>query len=277
VNPSAISVAIVIAVSVAWPAAGRSQEAARPREERAAELQEYIGLFVSLAQQALAHRRLASPMPCLPHWVAANDHVVVAVSAAGASAGLQRGDTLQRIGDTALTGRADGVWDVAMRALNGKAASYALAVARNGKTMWLTLPCRSLLARQFHQAERSMWEAVTQRAWNTCVERGNDMIRAFGAALSPPLMIMTRCASATTGQPHPALTNTLAHALLQEMVAHPSPSPDVRDQLLLTLGDLDAIRRAGGEDYATALRAAMAALSVDAPAFTPDGRIGGGR
>lgn len=274
---SAVSIALVVALFAGWPAPGHAQEVPRPQERRAAELEEYTALFVSLARQALAHPRLGSPMPCLPHWVAGNDHVVVAVSAAGTSAGLERGDTLQRIGDTALTGRADGVWDVAMRALNGGSASYAVAVAREGKTVWLLLPCRSGLARQFHQAERSMWTAVTRRDWSGCIEAGNGMIRAFGGALSPPLMIMTRCASATSGEPHPALTNDLAHALLQEMVAHPSPSPDLREQLFLTLRDLDAVARSGGEDYATALRATMAALGVEAPTFTLDDPTGGVR
>ena len=274
---SLTSAALAVAVVLGGDATARQQESARPSDRRAAELDEYTALFVSLAQQALAHPRLASAMPCLPHWVAGSDHVIVAVSADGAGAGLDGGDTLRRIGGTALTGRAGGMWDVAMRGLPDGIQTYAVTIARQGATVSLTLPCRPDLAQRFHDAERSMWTAVTRRDWSACIERGNDMIRAFGGALSPPLMIMTRCASATTGQPDAALTNALALALLQEMVAHPDPSPDLREQLFLTLQDLDAIARSGGTDYATTLRAKMAAMGVAAPGFTPGGPAGGRR
>jgi hypothetical protein len=263
VKVPSLPTAIAIAVALGGPAAPASWSPAQATpEQRAAQLDEYTGLFVSLARQALADPRLASPMPCLPHWLAANDHVVVAVSSAGAGAGLERGDTLERIGDTELTGRVDGVWDVAMRTLRVGPASYAVAVARDGTTVRLILPCRFELARQLHRAERSMWTAVTQRDWSGCIQGGNDMIRAFGGAFSPPLMIMTRCASAARGDADAALTSALGHALLQEMVAHPNPSPDLREQLFLTLRDLDVIRLSGGDDYATTLRASMAKVGV---------------
>ena len=265
------SAALAVAIGFGGAASARQQEPAGPSDRRAAELEEYTALFVSLARQALAHPRLATAMPCLPHWVAGSDHVIVALSADGAGAGLVGGDILRRIGGTALTGRAGGMWDVAMRGLPHGAQTYAVTVDRRGATVSLTLPCRPDLAQGFHDAERSMWTAVTRRDWRACIERGNDMIRAFGRALSPPLMIMTRCASATTGQPHAALTDALARALLQEMVAHPDPSPDLREQLFLTLQDLDAVARSGGPDYATALRATMAAMGVAAPEVTPGG------
>ncbi len=254
--------AIGIVWLLAFPAAAGSQDGASrgaAPARRSAQLEEYTGLFVSLARQALADSRLASPMPCLPHWLAANDHVVVAVSSAGIGAGLELGDRLERVGDTELTGRADGVWDVAMRSMRTATASYAVAVERDGRTVRLMLPCRSELARQLHRAERSLWTAVTERDWNGCIQGGNDMIRAFGGAFSPPLMIMTRCASATGGD-NAALTSRLGHALLQEMVAHPNPSPDVREQLHLTLRDLETV--SGGEDYAATLRTRMAELGA---------------
>jgi len=169
------------------------------------------------------------------------------------------------------------VWDVAMRTMKSGAASYAVAVARDGTTVRLVLPCRSELARQLHRAERSMWTAVAERDWDGCIQGGNDMIRAFGGTFSPPLMIMTRCASATSGEADAALTSTLGHALLQEMVAHPNPSPDLREQLFLTLRVLEGIRLSGGEDYATGLRARMAELGMETPAFTPDEPRGGRR
>lgn len=277
--PRSATVAIVVLFGLASAPAsldaapGQLQEPAR----RTAELEEYSALFVSLAQQALAAPRLAAPMPCLPHWLAANDHVVVAVSSAGAGAGLERGDTLERIGDTELTGRADGVWDAAMRSMKAGPASYAVAVARNGATVRLILPCRSELARELHRAERSMWTAIARRDWNGCLQGGDDMIRAFGVAFSPPLMIMARCASAKSGEPDAVLTSRLGHALLQEMAAHPNPSADVREQLFLTLRDLEAIARAGGPDYAMPLRAAMAELGVEPPAFTAGEPNGSGR
>jgi hypothetical protein len=108
--------------------------------------------------------------------------------------------------------------------------------------------------------------AVAHRDWNACVDRGREMIQAFGADFSPPLMLMTRCIAATrAGAADPALTNRLALALLDELVAHPKPSPDLREQLFLTLRDLEMIRRAGGEDFATALREKMNASGVNIP------------
>jgi hypothetical protein len=230
--------------------------------------EEYAALFAGLARQALADARLAARMPCLPHWLAGSDHVVVAVSPAGAAAGLAAGDRLERIGTTALTGRAGGMWDTAIRALES-GPSYAVDVGRGGTTVALTLPCAPEAARALHEAERAMWTAVTLRLWDDCIARGRDMIRAFGANFSPPLMIMTRCASARTGAPDGELTYALGSALLDEMVAHPAPSTDQREQLLLTLRDLDAIRRAGGNDYASRLRDSMSKRGVPPPAPMP--------
>lgn len=235
----------------------------RRQDAHSAQLEEYTAIFVDLATQALANPRLASPMPCLPHWLAGNDHVVVAVSEAGAAAGLRAGDLLRRIGQTPLTGRSDGVWDVAMRALESGAAVYTTEVAREGFTVTLALPCDAERARRLHAAERAMWTAVTSRDWQGCIDRGRDMIAAFGGDFSPPLMIMGRCASARSGVPDGALTSALGHALLSELIAHPDPPSDLREQLSLVLQDLDAIRRAGGDDYAGRLRARMAALGVN--------------
>jgi hypothetical protein len=49
---------------------------------------------------------------------------------------------------------------------------------------------------------------------------------------------------------------------MAEMAAHPGPQPDLREQLLLALRQLDAMHAAGGEDYATPLRADMAKLGI---------------
>jgi hypothetical protein len=108
----------------------------------------------------------------------------------------------------------------------------------------------------------AMWTAVTRRDWAACVEQGAEMLEAFGSAFSPPLMVMSQCATAS-GIPDANLTAALARALLGEMVAHPRPQPDLREQLLLALRQLDAMHAAGGEDLATILRADMAKLGVE--------------
>jgi hypothetical protein len=112
------------------------------------------------------------------------------------------------------------------------------------------------------QAEQTMWTAVARRDWTTCVTQGAEMIAAFGDSISPPLMVMTQCATAS-GMPDARLTAALARALLVEMVAHPEPQPDLREQLFLTLRQLDAMHEAGDEDYASSLRADMARLGVE--------------
>jgi hypothetical protein len=73
--------------------------------------------------------------------------------------------------------------------------------------------------------------------------------------------VMTQCATAS-GMPDAMLTAALARALMAELAAHPGPQPDLREQLLLALRQLDAMHAAGGEDYATALRADMAKLGI---------------
>jgi hypothetical protein len=88
------------------------------------------------------------------------------------------------------------------------------------------------------------------------------MIAAFGTDISPPLMVMTQCATAS-GMPEARLTDALARALLAELIAHPDPQPDLREQLFLTLRQLDAMHAAGDEDYAAKIRAEMARLGVD--------------
>src|SRR5687768_18593868 len=62
-----------------------------------APLKEFADLFVTLGEQAVRQLRLASPLPCVAHWVAGGDQVIVAVSSAGSGAGLERSDTLRRI------------------------------------------------------------------------------------------------------------------------------------------------------------------------------------
>src|SRR5687768_2069269 len=96
VFPRTAACVAVLSLAVAVPAAAQS-----PADE-------YATLFATLAEQALRDPRLAAPMPCLPHWLAGIDHLIVAVSADGGRAGLERGDSLRRIGTVALTGSGAG-------------------------------------------------------------------------------------------------------------------------------------------------------------------------
>jgi hypothetical protein len=75
-------------------------------------------------------------------------------------------------------------------------------------------------------------------------------------------MVMTQCATAS-GRPDASLTATLARALMAELVAHPGPQPDLREQLRLAVRQLDAMHAAGGEDHATDLRADMARVGIE--------------
>ncbi len=226
-----------------------------------AHLKEYADLLVTLGEEALRQPRLASPLPCLAHWLAGSDHVVVAVSAAGSTAGIERSDRLRRIGGRNLTGRGND-WDSAMRALPRGQASYAVDIDRKGKVLRLVLPCAAGDATRLQKADLAMWTAVTRRDWTACLTQGTEMIAAFGSAISPPLMVMSQCATAS-GMPDAGLTAALARALMAEMVAHPGPQPDLREQLLLALRQLDAMHAAGGEDQATNLRAEMAKLGIE--------------
>ena len=90
---------------------------------------------------------------CLAHWLAGSDHVVVAVSAAGSTAGMERSDRLRRIGGRNLTGRGND-WDTAMRALPRGQASYAVDIDRKGKVLRLVLPCA---AETRHGCRRPTW------------------------------------------------------------------------------------------------------------------------
>ena len=228
-----------------------------------AQLKEYADLFVTLGEQAVRRSSLASPLPCVAHWLAGGDQVVVAVSRAGSSAGLERSDTLRRIGGRDLTDDpGDGRWATAMRALPQGQSSYAVEIDRKGKRLHLVLPCAADEARRLQQADLAMWTAVTRRDWPACLKQGAEVVAAFGTPTSPPLMVMTQCATAS-GSPDAALTATLARALMAEMVAHSGPQPDLREQLRLALRQLDAMHAAGGENYATSLRAEMATLGIE--------------
>jgi hypothetical protein len=226
-----------------------------------AHLKEYADLLVTLGEQAVRQPRLVSPLPCAAHWIAGSDRLIVAVSRAGSGAGLEPGDTLRRIGARDLAGPGDDRWESAMRALPQGQASYAVEIDRKGKRLRLVLPCAPNDARRLQAADLAMWTAVTRREWPSCVEHGAEMIAAFGNAMSPSLMVMTQCATAS-GKPDAMLTAALARALMAEMAAHPGPQPDLREQLLLALRQLDAMHAAGGEDYATPLRADMAKLGI---------------
>jgi hypothetical protein len=149
-----------------------------------------------------------------------------------------------------------------MRALPQGQLFYAVEIDRNGTRLRLVLPCAADDARRLQQADLAMWTAVTRRDWPGCLKHGNEMIAAFGTPTSPPLMVVTQCATAS-GTPDASLTATLARALMAEMVAHPGPQPDLREQLLLALRQLDAMHAVGGEDYATNLRAEMAKLGIE--------------
>jgi hypothetical protein len=254
-----------LVVSILLPlAGGRQALAARaPEQQPQSALAEYIDLFIGLARQALDDARLEAAMPCLPHWVAGSDHIVVAVSDSGAAAGLQPGDTLYEIEGIPLTQDAGGLWDEAMRRLPRNLTSFVVAVSRSGTVRRLRLPCAADRSLRLHTAERGMWTGITRRDWTACVDRGHDMLGAFGAPFSPPLMVMTRCVSARASGPDAALIDALARTLLQEVVSHPQPSADLRDQLSLTMRELDAADASGGTDYAAVLRSEMARLGID--------------
>jgi hypothetical protein len=228
-----------------------------------APLKEFADLLVTLGEQAVRQSRLATPLPCVAHWVGGGDRVIVAVSRTGAARGLERGDTLQRIGGRDLAGRGDDPWPAAMHALSQSQSSYAVEIDRKGKRLRFMLPCATDEAKRLQQADLAMWTAVTLRDWPACLERGAEMIEVFGAPTSPPLMVMTQCATAS-GRPDAALIARLARALIAEMVAHPGPQPDLREQLLLSLRQLDAMHAAGSEDFATDLRAEMAKAGITA-------------
>ena len=264
-SPFVVVLAIVLTGSIpVWPQPAFARETSR-QSTLDAHLKEYADLLVTLGEEALRQPRLAAPLPCLAHWLAGSDHVVVAVSGAGAAAGLERSDTLQRIGGRDLTGPGDDRWDRAMRALPQDQASYAVDIERKGKRFRLALPCAADGARRLQKADLAMWTAVTRRDWTACLSQGAEMIAAFGSAISPPLMVMTQCATAS-GMPDARLAATLARALMAEMVAHPGPQPDLREQLSLALRQLDAMHASGGEDYATDLRAEMVRLGIEPPA-----------
>jgi len=257
----------VVLLAIACTGLPREAEPAIATEWRAqgtldAELKSYADLLVTLGELAVRQSRVASPLPCAAHWLAGGDRVVVAVSRAGSSAGLERSDTLRRIGGRDLTGADDGRWAMAMRALPQGQPSYAVEIDRKGERLHLVLPCAADDARRLQQADLAMWTAVTRRDWPACLEHGAEMVDAFGTSTSPPLMVMTQCATAS-GRPNAALTATLARALMAEMVAHSGPQPDLREQLRLVLRQLDAMYAAGGEDYATSLRAEMAKLGIE--------------
>ena len=234
----------------------------RTQDTRDAQLKDFADLFATLGEQAVRQSRLASPLPCVAHWLAGGDQVVVAVSSAGSSAGLERSDTLRRIGGRDLTDPGDGRWAAAMRALPQGQPSYGVEIDRKGKRLHLVLPCAADDARRLQQADVAMWTAVTRRDWLACLKHGAEAVAAFGTPTSPPLMVMTQCATAS-GRPDAALTATLARALMAEMVAHSGPQPDLREQLRLALRQLDAMHAAGGEDYATSLRAEMVKLGIE--------------
>jgi hypothetical protein len=242
---------MLLAVALAWSMQGTFD----------ASIKEYADLLVTLGEQALRQPRLAAPLPCFAHWVAGGDRVIVAVSNAGSAAGLEPGDTLRRIGDRDLTRLGDARWETAMRALPPGRASYAVDVQRRGKRVRLVLPCAADAAAKLQQADYAMWTAVTRRDWSACVTHGEEMLAAFGNAISPPLMVMSQCRTAS-GMPDAKLTAALASALLAEMVAEPASQPDLREQLLLALRQLDAMHAAGSEDYATDLRAEMAKRGI---------------
>ena len=149
-----------------------------------------------------------------------------------------------------------------MRALPHGQPSYAVEIDRKGKRLHLVLPCAADDARRLQQSDLAMWTAVTRRDWPACLKHGAEMVAAFGTPTSPPLMVMTQCATAS-GRPDAALTATLARALMTEMVAHSGPQPDLREQLRLAVRQLDAMHAAGSEDYATSLRAEMALSPSD--------------
>ena len=255
--------------SVAWLVLAVVLGGSIPRDAHAqsaldAQRKAYADLLVTIGDEALRQPRLALPLPCFAHWLAGSDRIVVGVSTAGTAAGLAPGDSLARIGGRDLTGRKDGPWDAAMRALQHGKPSYVVDVDRRGKRVRLVLPCAADGAKAVQQAEQMMWTAVTRREWDACVMQGEAMLAAFGAAMSPPLLVMTQCATAS-GMPSAKLTAALARALLAEMVAHPEPQPDLREQLFLTLRQLEAMQAAGDEDYATELRAEMTRLGVVEP------------
>jgi hypothetical protein len=261
------SSAVVLLVIVCTGLIPREAEPAIATEWRAqgtldAELKSYVDLLVTLGELAVRQSRVASPLPCAAHWLAGGDQVVVAVSRAGSSAGLERSDTLRRIGGRDVTGPGDGRWATAMRALPQGQPTYAVEIDRKGKRLHLVLPCAADDARRLQQADLAMWTAVTRRDWPACLKHGAEMVAAFGRPTSPPLMVMTQCATAS-GRPDAALTATLARALMTEMVAHSGPQPDLREQLRLALRQLDAMYAAGGDDYATSLRAEMAKLGIE--------------
>jgi hypothetical protein len=234
----------------------------RPQGALDAPLREFADLLVTLGEQAVRQSRLASPLPCAAHWVASGEHVIVAVSRAGAGAGLERSDTLRRIGGRDLARPGDAPWASAMRALSPSQPSYAVEIDRKGTRLRLVLPCAADDAGRLHRADLAMWTAVTRRDWPACLEHGAEMIAAFGTPTSPPLMVMTQCATAS-GKPDASLTATLARALLAEMAAHPGPQPDLRAQVRLALRQLEAIHAAGGEDHATGLRIEMAKAGLE--------------
>ena len=261
-SPAVVLLALACTGLMAGQTASATAAESRGQGALDAPLKEFADLLVTLGEQAVRQSRLASPLPCAAHWLAGGDQVVVAVSRAGADAGLEPSDTLRRIGGRDLTGPRDDRWATAMRALPPGRPSYAVEIDRKGKLLRFVLPCAADDARRLQQADLAMWTAVTRRDWPACLERGAEMIAAFGSPTSPPLMVMTQCATAS-GMPDASLTAALARALMVEMVAHPGPQPDLREQLLLALRQLDAMHAAGDEDYATKLRADMAKLGIE--------------
>ena len=86
-----------------------------------APLKEYADLFVTLGEQAVRQSRLASPLPCVAHWLAGSDQVIVAVSRAGS----ERRTGTERHAATHRRPRPDWSWRCPMGNGHARAATRA--------------------------------------------------------------------------------------------------------------------------------------------------------
>ena len=263
-----IAVVLVLPLVLLSTTTVRAQDTAPQRKEL-----EDILLLQAKKNLSLPFRD--APMPCFAPWITADDdNLVRNVSPSGLNAGLRPGDVLRKVGAQVLDGSTQYEWQMAMTRMAYGLTSFFIEVTRSGKPVTLTLPCQAPIAQRLFEAERRMLTAVVQRNWNACLTSGAIVIDAYATPVSEVYSRMKSCGTMADVDDKEAAEYIFDHALaltLESQALNPKPQ-DLIEGVRDALRQLDVVRVAGGEDYASKLRAAMSDVGMSVPAASSSPR-----
>lgn len=219
---------------------------------------EDVRRLVSIAQERLQDPYYTSPFACADPWLAGQKNVIVTLEDWARDKGLKRGDRLVKIGESELEPTLE--WDEAMRKLP-PSKPFSIAVERDGREYHLVLECRDHAP--YLNAEREVFQAMSQQNWTKCVSAADQAMEIFGSKTTPLLAVQMLCLQQMSPT-NDAVANLRYQKALTAIDELPFEESAARTELRTqAVEEMSRLRQEGYQTFAEDLQTQLSAADTE--------------